>query len=65
MGLVAQSVVIQGETTVKEETQDLSSSEIEALLNLIKKSTFVGQDIEMVYNLVVKLQKQYLQKNKQ
>jgi ribosomal protein S13 len=65
MGLVAQSVVVQGETAVKQETQDLTSSEIEALLNLIKKSTFVGQDVEMVYNLVVKLQKQYLQKNKQ
>jgi ribosomal protein S13 len=65
MGLVAQSIVVQGETPTKQETQDLSSSEIEALLNLIKKSTFVGQDVEMVYNLVVKLQKQYLQKNKQ
>lgn len=65
MGLVAQNIVVREEITAKQETQDLSSPEIEALLNLIKKSTFVGQDVEVVYNLVVKLQKQHLQRSKQ
>lgn len=68
MGLVAQSTKVHSESTtqnVDRESIELSQQEIEALLNLIKKSTFIGQDVEVVYNLVVKLQKQYLHKTKQ
>lgn len=43
----------------------LSLKELEMLLSMIKKSTFIGEDIEHVYILVAKLQNQYLeQKNK-
>ena len=37
----------------------LSKQEIEVLLNLIKNSTFSGNVLELLYTLVVKLQKQY------
>jgi len=37
----------------------LSKQEIEVLLNLIKNSTFNGSVLELLYTLVVKLQKQY------
>ena len=40
--------------------EQLNAQEIEILLSLIKRSTFLGEDIENLYNLVVKLQKQYL-----
>jgi hypothetical protein len=37
----------------------LSIQEIEVLLSMIKRTTFLGEDIEHLYNLVVKLQNQY------
>ena len=53
----------QGETPrgvlpTSSETQ-LTKQEIEVLLNLIKNSTFSGNVLELLYTLVVKLQKQY------
>lgn len=38
----------------------LQSQEIELLLNLIKNSTFRGEQLEELYALVYKLQQQYL-----
>ena len=38
----------------------LSKSDLEYLLLLIKDSTFKGVEIERLYNLVYKLQQQYL-----
>ncbi len=65
MGLVAQNIRTQNEATISgAQDSDLTQQELEALLRLIKKTTFVGEDVEMVYTLVVKLQKQYLQKTK-
>ena len=37
----------------------LSIQEIEVLLSMIKRSNFLGEDIEHLYNLIVKLQNQY------
>jgi hypothetical protein len=37
----------------------LSIQEIEILLSMIKRTNFLGEDIEHLYNLVVKLQNQY------
>ena len=37
----------------------LSIQEIEILLSMIKRSNFLGEDIEHLYNLIVKLQNQY------
>ena len=37
----------------------LSIQEIEVLLSMIKRTTFLGEDIEYLYNLIVKLQNQY------
>ena len=38
----------------------LTQAELEVLLSLIKRSTFVGEDIENLYNLVSKLQQQHI-----
>lgn len=38
----------------------LNKSELEFLLLLVKRSTFLGEQIEEVYNTVYKLQQQYL-----
>lgn len=42
----------------------LSAKEIEVLLSMIKRTTFLGEDIEPLYNLVIKLQNQYIEQNK-
>ena len=42
----------------------LTAKEIEVILSMIKKTTFLGEDIEPLYNLIIKLQNQYLEQNK-
>jgi hypothetical protein len=42
---------------------DLDLREIEFILQLIKNSQFRGQDIEFLYNLILKIQKMYLSQN--
>lgn len=39
----------------------LTASEIELLLILVKNSSFKGEQLELVYNTAVKLQTQYIQ----
>ena len=42
------------------EELSLSKQEIEVLLNMIRTNSFLGEHVESVYNMVIKLQKQYL-----
>lgn len=42
----------------------LSIEEIEFLLNSLKTVTIIGDQVEMFYNLVVKLQNQYIEQSK-
>jgi len=42
----------------------LSAKEIEILLSMIKRTTFLGEDIEPLYNLIIKLQNQYIEQTK-
>ena len=44
--------------------EQLNLQEIEILLSLIKRSSFLGEDVENLYNLVIKLQNQYLAQTK-
>ena len=39
----------------------LTPKENEVILSLIKRSNFLGEDLEPLYNLVLKLQNQYLE----
>jgi ribosomal protein S13 len=65
MGLNLSNLVIgDKQQTTQEKVESLSSSEIEVLLSLIKRSTFLGEDLENLYNLVIKLQKQYINQTK-
>ena len=55
------------ETPVPTQAQlspQLNLRELEILLSLVKKSTFLGEDIELLYNMVIKLQTQYLDQTK-
>jgi len=62
MGLKATNTLIKNETPNKKTSlpNQLNEMEIATLLSLIKRSTFTGEDIEPLYNLVLKLQQQYL-----
>ena len=48
----------------KIDTNKLSKEELELLLALIKRSQFLGEHVEIVYNMVVKIQNQYLAESK-
>jgi hypothetical protein len=53
MGLVKQM-----ETPIGVSNSKLDKAEIGIILTLIKQSTFKGEDLEKVYNMVIKLQNQ-------
>ena len=57
---------VTGENTKTQplSSNQLSAKEIEVLLSMIKRTTFLGEDIEPLYNLVVKLQNQYIEQTK-
>jgi hypothetical protein len=48
------------EQIIPQSSNQLTCKEIEVLLSLIKRSNFLGEDIESLYNMVIKLQNQYL-----
>lgn len=68
MAFNAQSVVVKDTTTSNIENtlspNQLTLREIEILLSLIKRSTFLGEDLEPLYNMVIKLQNQYIEQTK-
>ena len=47
-----------------QESMQLTSSELEYLLGILRATTLTGDQVETFYNLAVKLQKQYLELNK-
>lgn len=63
MGLI--NKVVNNTTPEKSiDNIQLDKKEIEFILLLIKQSTFKGEDVESVYNAVLKLQNQYININK-
>jgi hypothetical protein len=68
MGFNATNVLVKDENKSKIQnslsSNQLNVREIEILLSLMKRSTFLGEDIEPIYNLIIKLQNQYLEQTK-
>ena len=48
------------DTVLTLDSDQLDIQELEFLLSVIKQSTFKGEMIEVMYNLVMKLQSQYM-----
>jgi hypothetical protein len=46
-------------TTPKEQSLNLTKEEVEVLLIIVRDSTFKGESVEKVYNLILKLQQHY------
>jgi hypothetical protein len=63
MGLL-DKITSQQPTQILGVSNQLTPEEIEVLLSLIKRSNFLGEDIEPLYNMVLKLQNQYLEQTK-
>jgi hypothetical protein len=51
-------------TNISSDVNNLTKEEIALIINLIKQSSFQGEHIEILYNLVLKLQNQYLSLDK-
>jgi hypothetical protein len=67
MGFTANHV--EGTSSIQPQNQSLSPNqltvrEIEVLLSMVKRTTFLGEDIEPLYNLIIKLQNQYTEQVK-
>ncbi len=54
----------KNETKTSLTLNQLNPKELEMLLVLVKKSSFLGEDVETIYNMVVKLQNQYIEQTK-
>lgn len=69
MALFAKEIKTQNTNTQQAISQDqlskLNLDEIAFLLEVLKKSTFIGENVELVYNTAFKLQSQYLEQSKQ
>jgi hypothetical protein len=49
---------------ITSDSNQLNAKEIAVLLDMIKRSTFLGENVEAVYNMILKLQNQYTNQNK-
>jgi hypothetical protein len=66
MAFTTKELVIMGEQAkIPASTNDeLSLGELEFLLNTLKNCDLKGHQVEMFYNLIVKIQNQYIKKTK-
>ena len=60
MGLINKNEDIN----TKNEDTNLTIEELEYLFNLIKKSNFPGTDLQVIYHIIIKLQKLYISMKK-
>ena len=63
MGIVNKPIVQNNKTQVLDVNQ-LNIQELEFLLNTLKQTLITGEHVEMFYNLVIKLQNQYIDQTK-
>ena len=64
MSFTAGHVAGETKNTQPLSSNQLSAKEIEVLLSMVKRTTFIGEDIEPLYHLVVKPQNQYTEQTK-
>ena len=55
--------IVKKDTTPVVDPTQLNTQELQLALTLLKQSTIKGEQVEVFYNLVVKLQSQYLKQN--
>jgi hypothetical protein len=63
MGIIKNIISKNNETQVLDVNQ-LNTQELEFLLNTLKQTMIMGEHVEMFYNLIIKLQNQYIDQTK-
>lgn len=63
MGILNKLIPQDNKTQVSDVNQ-LNTQELEFLLNALKQTMIAGEQVEMFYNLVIKLQNQYVEQTK-
>lgn len=63
MGIIKNIISKNNETQVSSVNQ-LDTQELEFLLNTLKQTMIMGEHVEMFYNLIIKLQNQYIDQTK-
>ena len=58
-------LVTKGEVIIAQPKESLNKEELEFLLRLLKTAPLVGEQVEMFYIMVLKLQNQYIELTKQ
>jgi hypothetical protein len=61
---VTQNPIESSPIVVNDTNNNLNKEEISLLLDIVRQTTFKGENIEPLYNLVLKLQNQYLSLDK-
>jgi hypothetical protein len=68
MGITAKNVRVNtlenNNIPTSSDDNKLSREELELLINLIKRSSFLGEHVEIIYNIVFKLQNQFLEETR-
>jgi hypothetical protein len=68
MGITAKNIRVNSlennNIPTSSDDNKLSREELELLINLIKRSSFLGEHVEIVYNIVLKLQNQFLEETR-
>jgi hypothetical protein len=64
--IIANTLVQQPvqDNTTPTQSSELELSELEFLLKMLSNADLKGHQVEMFYNLIIKLQNNFLQKNK-
>ena len=52
-------IISKNKSAAVKESKDFTAAELDILLKLIKNSNFSGDTIEILYNLIIKLQQKY------
>lgn len=60
---IIDKIIPQNKTQVSD-INKLNMQELEFLLNTLKQTMITGEHVEMFYNLVIKLQNQYIDQTK-
>ena len=63
MSIIKNIISKNNETQVSSVNQ-LDTQELEFLLNTLKQTMIMGEHVEMFYNLIIKLQNQYIDQTK-
>jgi len=50
--------------SINSSTNDLTKDELAMMINILKEVTLKGHQVEIFYNLIVKIQNQFLEKSK-